>query len=131
MSPESVRLLGLAAFLAWVQIACRYILPLPYPLGSHRAFARITCAGAALQSMVCVAFVILFPSVFCFVSVAAELGAIGAVVYILRFRNTVVKPASDKLIRSWIAGITRKHGLMVCACIGSGAGFMIYMAPII
>lgn len=131
MGPESARLLGLAIFLVWLQIACRYILPRPYPLGSHRTYARITCVGAALQSMVCVVFAILFPGIFCFLSVAAELGAIGAIVYILRYRNTAVKPASGKLFRSWIAGVSRKHGLMICACVGASAGFLTYMAPII
>jgi hypothetical protein len=130
MSPETVRLIGLAAFLLWLQVACKYVMSSPY-FPVRRSFVYATCVGAVLQVMVCVAFIVVFPSTFCYVSAITELCAFGAVFVLLRYRNTTIKPASSKLLSADVARFFKKHGLVISACIGSGAGFLVYMAPIV
>jgi len=128
MSSEAVRQLGLAFSVIWVPVASQYALALVEGRPANSLSKYVTYGGVPVQLLACVVAPVLFPSTVCFTAVAIELVAMIGVVYSVRKRR---KGKVSHRNPGRLLAFIRRHGILICAMIGGGASFIIYMTPLL
>lgn len=128
MSSETVRQLGLAISVIWVPMASQYALALVEGRPTNKLSKYITYGGAVVQLIACAVAPVFFPSTVCFTAVAIELVAMVSIVHAVRKRRQgkVSRRNPGRLL-----AFIRRHSILICAMIGGGASFIIYMTPLL
>lgn len=134
MDFEQVRLTALALFLIWMQVGTRHVLGLANGRPGNVAARSVTYGGAVLQTLVCLGAVIAFPGVTCFIAALVNVGAMIGIAYATCGRRQGHRASKQRVVRhlpGWMLYVLRRHGILVCAMAGAGAGFLIYAAPLL